>query len=76
MSVSAFKEQKRSSLTWDDVKHLKCVDYETIEDIDNTEKYDWEMIGREKYGRKMYCPKTKILRTQTMGEFYGTSVVD
>lgn len=76
MSVEDFKEQKRSNLTWDDVKHLPLTDYEDIEDINDTEKYKWEQIGREKYGRNMYCPKTKTLRTQTMGEFYGTGIVD
>jgi len=29
-----------------------------------------------KYGRSMYCPKTGIKRSQTMGEFYGGGVVD
>jgi hypothetical protein len=69
--------------TWDPtktelerIKNLKSVDYKTIDDIDNYEVYEWYQIGEDKYGRSMYCPKTEIKRTQTMGEFYGNSTVD
>lgn len=69
--------------TWDPtktelerIKNLNSVDYKTIDDIDNYEVYEWYQIGEDKYGRSMYCPKTEIKRTQTMGEFYGNSTVD
>lgn len=41
-----------------------------------TEKYNWVQVGTEKYGRSMYCTKTNIRRSQTMGEFYQGGVVD
>lgn len=58
------------------ISRLPIVKWETVEDINNGEKYNWVMVGLEKYGRTMYCTKTHIRRTTTMGEFYGTSPVD
>lgn len=55
---------------------LPTVKYETIEDIDDGSKYEWVQLGFDKYGRTMYCNKTGIRRTQTMGEFYGGGIVD
>ena len=55
---------------------IPTVDYKTIADIDDGNKYQWHVLGRDKYGRDMYCPKTQIKRTQTMGEFYGGGTVD
>jgi len=75
MSVHDFKEQKRSSVKPEDIKHLPLVDYQDVENIDS-DKYEWEQVGTGKFGRNMYCTKTKMLRTQTMGEFYGNAVVD
>jgi hypothetical protein len=75
MSVHNFKSQKRSTLKAEDVSHLPLLDYKDIEDIDS-DKYEWEQVGTDKFGRNMYCPKTKTLRTQTIGEFYGTGTVD
>ena len=42
---------------------------------------DWVQVISEdasdtKYGRLMYSPSLDRLRGQTMGEFYGTSIVD
>ena len=39
-------------------------------------KYNWIQVGHTKYGRYMYCTKTHVRRGQTMGEFYGSGVVD
>lgn len=75
MGVHEFKHQKKSSLSPEEVSHLPLLNHEDIEDIDD-EKYDWVQIGREKFGRNMYCNNTKLLRTQTMGEFYGNTIVD
>lgn len=53
--------------------------YEDILDI-NDPKYQWETVVREdndaKYGRWVISKPFKIIRTQTMGEFYGNSPVD
>lgn len=75
MGVEAFKEQKKHLMT-DEIMAMPIVKYESVPDIDNTEKYNWVQVGTEKYGRTMYCTKTKIRRSLTMGEFYGTGVVD
>jgi len=75
MSVHDFKWQVKHPLT-EEIKKLPTIKYEDIPDIEDTEKYNWVQVGREKYGRSMYCTKTKIKRTQTMGEFYGAGVVD
>lgn len=42
----------------------------------NDEKYKWRYFGFDKYGRYAVCENTKIKRSLTMGEFYGTSAVD
>jgi hypothetical protein len=60
----------------DRLKNLNYVDNKSIENIDDPEIYEWYQVGEDKYGRFMYCPKTEIKRTQTMGEFYGNSTVD
>lgn len=74
-SVYDFKDQKKHPLT-EEIKNIPLTNYEDVEDINNTEKYDWVQVGTDKYGRSMYCTKTKIRRTQTMGEFYGNGIVD
>ena len=50
--------------------------HQEIPDIDDGDKYEWVQIGDSKYGRNMLCNKTGIVRSQTMGEFYGNSTVD
>lgn len=42
---------------------------------------DWVMVASEsardvKYGRLMYSPTLDQFRKQTMGEFYGSGIVD
>jgi len=42
---------------------------------------DWVMVASEdatdtKYGRNMYSPSLDRFRHQTMGEFYGSGIVD
>jgi len=71
----AFISRKVYSGT-DSTKGLDEIRHEDIKDIDNGEIYEWYQIGTDKYMRSMYCSKTKTLRTQTMGEFYGGSIVD
>ena len=75
MSIDNFKTQKKHPLT-DEIKRLPLTEIKDIPDINNTKKYNWVQVGENKYGRSMYCTKTKIKRTQTMGEFYGTGIVD
>lgn len=75
MSVHNFKWQTKHPLT-EEIKKLPTIDYQDIPDINDTEKYNWVQVGTDKYGRSMYCTKTKIRRTQTMGEFYQGGIVD
>ena len=75
MSAHDFKFPKKSKLTQDEIKNLKLVRFEELKDIDDP-KYSWEQVGTSRYGRCKYCPNTKTLRTQTMGEFYGGGIVD
>ena len=58
------------------INALPYTRFEDVPDIDNGDVYEWYQIGGGKYGRYMYCPKTDILRSQTMAEFYGNSIVD
>lgn len=60
----------------DEIKKIPLTKYEDIPDIDDIEKYNWVQVGTDKYGRSMYCTKTKIRRSQTMGEFYQGGIVD
>ena len=75
MSVHEFKWQVKHPLT-EEIKKIPLTNYENIPDIDDTEKYNWVQVGTDKYDRSMYCTKTKIRRSQTMGEFYGRGIVD
>ncbi len=75
MSVHKFKWQVKHPLT-EEIKKIPLTNYEDIPDIDDTEKYNWVQVGTDKYGRSMYCTKTKIRRSQTMGEFYQGGIVD
>lgn len=75
MSVYDFKWQKKHPLT-EEIKKIPLTDYKDIPDINDIEKYNWVQVGTDKYGRSMYCTKTKIRRSQTMGEFYEGGIVD
>ena len=60
-----------------DVDAMKCkANPETMPDADNGDIHEWVEVGDSKYGRVMFCLKTKEFRHQTMGEFYGDSDVD
>ncbi len=79
MSVHDFKEQVKIEISdsqLEDIYSLETISYKDIKDLNDENKYNWVQIGTDKYGRFMYCTKTKIKRSQTMGEFYGTGVID
>jgi len=61
---------------YDKIKKIPLTEIVTIKDIDDGDKYEWVQIKGEKYGRSMYCLKTGIRRGNTMGEFYGSGIVD
>ena len=65
MSVNDYKWQVKQPLT-DEIKKIPLTNWEDIPDINDTEKYNWVQVGTDKYGRSMYCTKTKIRRSQTM----------
>jgi hypothetical protein len=69
MSVNDFKWQVKHPLT-DEIKRIPAISYKDIPDMDDTEKYNWVQVGTDKYGRSMYCTKTKIR------EFYQGGIVD
>jgi hypothetical protein len=75
MSVHNFKWQTKHPLT-EEIKKIPLTEYQDIPDINNAKKHNWVQVGTDKYGRSMYCTKTKIRRTQTMGEFYQGGIVD
>ena len=75
VKAEAFEYRKKVPMT-EEIKNLPCVDYKTISDIDDGSKYEWVQVGEDKYGRSMYCLKTGIKRSQTMGEFYGGGSVN
>ena len=75
MSVHDFKWQVKHPLT-EEIKKIPLTEWEDIPDIDDKEKYNWIMMGKDKYGRSMYCTKTGIRRSTTMGEFYEGGIVD
>ncbi|MFD1675640.1 hypothetical protein [Alicyclobacillus fodiniaquatilis] len=81
-NVHDFQSQKKYQPVAEElarIRALPTMKYEDVPDVNNTEKYEWVQvqIGPDsKYGRVMFCLKTGIKRSQTMGEFYGTSTVD
>jgi hypothetical protein len=78
-SSSSFKERKKLDCPEEfinEIKKLPLIDFKDIQDIDDGEQYEWYQVGDTKYGRFMYCTKTKTRRSQTMGEFYGNAIVD
>ncbi len=78
ITVNAFIERKNLNdpEIAEKIKNLPYTELSDIADIDNGEKYEWVQVGNTKYGRCMYCLKTGIKRGQTMGEFYGSGIVD
>lgn len=58
------------------IKEMPSIEIEDVLEIENPNIYEWYQVGRDKYGRYMYCPKKNIKRNTTMGEFYQTSTVD
>jgi hypothetical protein len=75
VNAEDFTYRKRIPMT-EEIKKTPSVDYKSISDIDDGSKYEWVQVGEDKYGRSMYCIKTGIRRSQTMGEFYGGGSVD
>ena len=73
MKAEDFKDRKQHSNT-PDMDNAPRVDRDKI-DL-NDPKYNWIQVGHTKYGRYMYCTNTHVRRAQTMGEFYGSGVVD
>lgn len=56
---------------------LPRVSHESLKGkLDDGDTYERYQYGSDKYGRLMYCVKTKTVRSQTMAEFYGSSEVD
>jgi hypothetical protein len=67
-----------SSVEWNRIKKKPLLK-STVEDIAKAD--DWVMVISEdandvKYGRLMYSPTLDQFREQTMGEFYGSAIVD
>jgi len=75
MNIQDFKTQDKIKET-KEMKSIPYTDIKNIPDINNTNKHHWVQVGIDKYGRYMYCTKTNIKRRQTMGEFYGSGIVD
>ena len=82
-SIHNFGSRKRiqfgdpilNGLTNEDMR-LGSKDAKDMPDADNGDIHEWVEVGDSKYGRYMFCLKTKMCRHQTMGEFYGDSDVD
>ena len=78
-SITAFVDRKKYRPTEKQlaaIKATKRYDEKELPDFNDGSKYEWVQVGDEKYGRFMYCLKTGMHRHQTMGEFYGSGVVD
>jgi hypothetical protein len=73
MKAQDFRDRKRHDNT-PDMQNAPRVDKDKI-DLDDP-KYNWIQVGHTKYGRYMYCTNTHVRRGQTMGEFYGSGIVD
>ena len=58
------------------IKALPLSPINMFPDADNPELHEWYEIGDDKYGRSMYCHKTKYRRATTMPEFYQSATVD
>lgn len=81
MSIRDFKDHNHVSVDnnkWNEYLNYAKVDYED-EQYDD-EKYEWKMVylktNDEKYGRIMVSETYQLRRGLTMGEFYGSGIVD
>jgi hypothetical protein len=71
-----------------EISQLEAIKTEEIPDVDDQDKYEWYIFhtvrkegdkivsNDSKHGRVMYCPRTNIVRSTTMGEFYQGTTVD
>ena len=73
MKAQDFKDRPRHDRTTK-MEDAPRVDRDKI-DLDDP-KYSWIQVGHTKFGRFMYCTNTHVRRAQTMGEFYGSGIVD
>ena len=73
MKAEDFKDRVQHDKT-SEMDKAPIVDKDKI-DL-NDSKYNWIQVGHTKYGRYMYCTNTHVRRNQTMGEFYGSGIVD
>lgn len=69
-------EYKTTLIVLEKRRETRNIYPEVYPQADNGELHDWVMCGDDKYGRVMYCLKTKEFRHLTMGEFYENSTVD
>jgi hypothetical protein len=81
MSINNFKSQKHIAVDetkWNEYLGYTKVDYNDKQYDDG--KYNWKMVycsdNDEKYGRIMVSEEYKLKRGLTMGEFYGSGIVD
>lgn len=78
-SIHSFSDRKKYNPGEAERKRMDALPYtdlKTIPDANDGSKYEWVEVGDTKYGRYMYCLKTGIKRSSTMGEFYQSSPVD
>ena len=74
-NTNSFVHRKHHPKT-QEIINAPCVKWQDLPDRDDKSKYNWIVVGTTKYGRDMWCTKTKIKRTQNMGEVYGGNIVD
>lgn len=77
--TDAFVDRKNLNVSNEEfarIEKIPLTKKELINDIDNGATYEWVQLAGDKYGRSMYCLKTGIRRGNTMGEFYGSGIVD
>jgi hypothetical protein len=70
----SFVDRQSTNYT-EEIRNLPVIKESELGDL-NDPKYNWIMVGNDKYGRTMYCTNTNIRRGLTMGEFYGSGIVD
>lgn len=74
IKATAFVKRPKIEET-DEMQALPTRPYEDFKNLDRP-KYQWRMVGDDKYSRYMYCENTKAKRSLTMGEFYQDNIVD
>jgi hypothetical protein len=74
--VEDFTSRKQYNGNISEILKIPLTEIKNIPNINDGNIYEWYVVGSGKYGRLMYCPKTKILRGLTMGEFYENATVD